>query len=496
MSGRKPRAREMLAFGVGDIYGGGAFFVIGALFLVFLTDVAGLPASLGGLILMVGKIWDAVTDPLMGFISDRTRSRFGRRRVYFLAGIIPVFLSFAALWLSPGGTRGARFAYYLVAYFVFNTVFTMVMIPYNALPAEMTDSYALRSRMTGVRMLFSQLGVLAGSLLARTVVAFFPTEAAGYRAMGLAFGLLFALPWILTFLGTYEREGAAPEKAARRGLGRAALAMSGEFLSTLRNRSLRVHIAMYLAAYVTIDVFNALFLFYLKDYLGKGGLYQVLLGAVVLTQMASLYLVSRGCARRGNAPTYRRHLALWAAGFALFTFIGPGTPLAFMLAAAVLVGAGMSGGAMVPFNNLAFVADADELISARRREGVYAGMMTFVRKTAQAVALFLVGLGLDALGYESGGAAQSRATAEGIRAMMVVAPAALLAFGFFASFRFRIDPAAHRVILDSVERLKAGAAPEELDPDARAVCEAVTGLPAARLWRAEPSRGTGSPFGP
>ena len=97
---RKVGMKTLVAYGMGDMYGGGAFMIVGMLFLFYLTEVVGLSPALAGMVFGIGKVWDAVSDPLMGYLSDRTRSRFGRRRVYFLAGIVPIALSFIILCLA------------------------------------------------------------------------------------------------------------------------------------------------------------------------------------------------------------------------------------------------------------------------------------------------------------------------------------------------------------------------------------------------------------
>ncbi|MBU1020112.1 MAG: MFS transporter, partial [Firmicutes bacterium] len=173
ITNRKPTKKNILSYAVGDLYGGGAFFIIGALFLVFLTDVAGLSPALAGTIILVGKLWDAFTDPTMGYISDNTKSRYGRRRIYFLIGIVPIFISWVLLWSSFGfESTVAKFVYYLIIYLLFNTVFTLIMVPYNSMPAEMTKDYADRSKLITVRMLFSQGGMLLGAVLPLTIINF------------------------------------------------------------------------------------------------------------------------------------------------------------------------------------------------------------------------------------------------------------------------------------------------------------------------------------
>ena len=484
MMKKKVKLSNMIAFGVGDIYGGGAFFVIGTLFLVFLTDVAGLRASLAGMIIMIGKIWDAVTDPTMGYISDNTKSKHGRRRLYFLIGIVPIFISFAMLWFSFSSEELAKVIYYLIVYLLFNTVFTMVMVPYNSLPAEMSTEYDVRSKMIGIRMLFSQTGMLLGAVFAMTIVKMFDSPATGYQVMGAIFGLIYALPWYFVYRGTFERDVVIDDE--KKTFKEVIAQLFKNFASTYRNKSLRIHIGMYLCAYVAMDIFMALFIYYLRDYLNREGNYTMLLGTLVITQIITLIAVVMECRRHGNAKTYRRHLILWMIGIIIFALFNSGTALTFLLMSSVIVGMGLSGAVTVPYNMLAFVVDADEMITRKRREGTYSGMMTFVRKIAQALALFMVGIGIETVGYQSSVAGQSliqsSETILGIRMMFMFAPIILLVVGFMVSFGFKINPKNHKVMINEIERLKNDGSKEQVDPETKEIVEAITGMDYNDLW--------------
>src|SRR5690606_19513086 len=145
-------------------------------------------------------------DPLMGSITDRTRSRFGRRRPYFLAGSVLIFLAFALHWYAPAfASETARFAYALFSYIFFATVFTLVMVPYSALAAEITLDYHERTRLNSVRLAFSLGAGVAAALVPMPIVRAFPTPQEGYLPMGIIFGLLFAAPWPVIFLHIRER---------------------------------------------------------------------------------------------------------------------------------------------------------------------------------------------------------------------------------------------------------------------------------------------------
>jgi oligogalacturonide transporter len=482
-----PSLKNIFSYAVGDLYGGGAFFIIGALFLVFLTDVAKLNPALAGTIILVGKLWDAITDPTMGYISDNTRSKYGRRRLYFLIGIVPIFVSWVLLWTSfDMGSTVFQFLYYLLVYLLFNTVFTLVMVPYNSMPSEMTTLYKDRSKLVTIRMLFSQGGMLLGAVLPITIVNFFNQDLGlGYLVMATIFGLIFSIPWIFVYKGTYERDIELP-LVTKRSVREIFKKIAKDFASTVRNKSLKIHSIMYIAAYVSMDVFNALLIYYIRDDLNKYGSYQVLLGIVVIFQMLSLFVVMKSCNRFGNAKTYRIHATVWMVAIMVLYSLGSGTPTWAILLVGIVIGFGLSGCVMTPYNMLAFVVDADQMITTKRREGIYAGMMTFLRKIAQALALFFVGLGLDFVGYQQPIddviQAQSDQTLFGIRMMFFIAPLVLLTLGILASFKFKITPKNHQILLEEINRRASGNDKEHVSKETKEVLEEITGLDYEDLW--------------
>ena len=126
IAGRKPGYGffNRLTYGVGEIFGGGCFVIINAFFIVFLTDAMGMNAALAGTIPMVGKIWDAITDPIMGNITERTHSKYGAKRFYILIGSFASAITFVLIWMNintPSMT--AKYVFYMVMYCLFNTAF-------------------------------------------------------------------------------------------------------------------------------------------------------------------------------------------------------------------------------------------------------------------------------------------------------------------------------------------------------------------------------------
>ena len=211
------KLKSKLAYACGDIYGGGAFLIFSLLYMNFLVLVEGLPVLATTLIILIGKVWDAVTDPIMGRISDRTHSRFGRRRIYFLAGIVPVFLSFVMLFYSFGiQSVTAKIVYHAFAYMFFGTAFTVVMVPYNAILSDMTDDYNERTSYTTVRMCFSGGTSLLAAVLPGLIInaiggeKISSAQKSGYLVMALVFGLIFGLCWLLAFWAPRKKKICRP----------------------------------------------------------------------------------------------------------------------------------------------------------------------------------------------------------------------------------------------------------------------------------------------
>jgi len=479
---RQVKTRHEIFYGIGDIFGGGSFIIIGMLFMFYLTEIAGLPPLLAGFVFAIGKVWDAISDPLMGYISDRTRTRFGRRRVYFLIGIIPITVSFFLMWVPVNlGSTAALFAYYSLAYVLFSTVFTMVMVPYSALNAEMTGDYRIRSRMSGARSTFSGISSLIAGTIPKLIIDSFPgSPQKGYLVMAIAFGVFFALPWIIVFTGTWELpfEQAREEK-------KSLSSIFSQFSTILVNRSFRVHISMYIASYTAMDILMALFAYYLTYYVQKPGIFSIAMGSLMVTQILLFPLYVYIGNRKGKGTAYIIGLFVWATGMSLTLLLGPESSTASIALVCVIIGAGTSAGVMIPWAMLPSIIDVDEIITGEKRSGLYSGAMTLVRKLVQgAIAMPLIGFMLDAIGFVSK-QQQSAQTLHGLKFFFLLGPALLIIAGIIAATRFRITPETHAVLAGEIARLRQGGAKKDVGEDERKVCELITGLPYERLFGGE-----------
>jgi len=191
----------------------------------------------------------------------------------------------------------------------------------------------------------------------------------------------------------------------------------------------------------------------------------------------------------GNAKTYRIHATTWIIGIILLFLLKGTMPVWILLVVGSIIGFGLSGCVMTPYNMLAFVVDADQMITTKRREGIYAGVMTFLRKIAQAIALFSVGVGLDLIGYQKRindvFQVQSSETLLGIKLMIFAIPILLLSVGIIRSFKFKIDPENHKILLNEINRLSNNGSKADASNTTVAIVEEITGIEYSKLWNSE-----------
>lgn len=487
----KVKFRNLLAYGVGDIYGGGSFIIISLLFMYFLTDTVGLPGTLAGLVMVPGKVWDAISDPLMGYISDNLKTRFGRRRIFFLLGIIPVALSFTLMWLTiRTGNPFLTFSYYALIFIFFRTAFTMVMVPYSALNAEMTLDYKVRMRLSGARMIFSQLSALICAVVPKLIIDNFYKDnlEEGYMVMAIAFSIFFAIPWIFVYLGTWEIA------AARKQEGASAANFFKSSKTLFINKSFKVHMGMYIFSYAAMDILMAVLIYYLTHYIGKPQLFTQCVGAILLTQVLMLPVYVYIGNLKGKGFAYRLGLSIWGIAMILSLFFTPETEPVTILIVSVVIGSGLSAGTMIPWAILPSVTDVDEMITAEQRAGSYAGAMTFIRKIVNALTILVFGLLLDIIGYQKPvmetvngitkmvEQVQTQSTLFSLKMIFFLAPFLLIVAGIIVAFKFKITPHTHAVLVDEINRLKEGGRKEDASMETRQVCEELTGLKYEKLF--------------
>ena len=226
----KIKWKEKFFYGLGDLSANILLAAFSFYLLFFMVSIGGLKPALASLVFLVAKIWDAITDVWMGRISDNTKSKFGKRRVYMIFGAVPFGLMFIILWLCPFSVETSqlvKFVYYLMAYCLFNTTYTIVYVPYNSLTANITDDYDQRSSLTTVRIVLANVGLILGAALFglfagdNTVFSDLFVDAGysrfeaiknSYLVSSAIFGLLASVTMLISGLNVKERYTGNEEK--------------------------------------------------------------------------------------------------------------------------------------------------------------------------------------------------------------------------------------------------------------------------------------------
>jgi len=326
--------RTKVLYGVGDIGFSLTSTLIGVYLLLFLTDVVGLRPALAGLAILIGKQWDWVNDPLVGHLSDRTRSRWGRRRPFLLFGFVPFGLVFALLWWRPPIEGQIALAvYYAFMYVLYDTVATFVYMPYFALTPELTSDYDERTALTTYRMAFSILGSLVAFTVPWLIIGSFrPENADAVFRNGVLFAALSAVPLLLTFVGTTERPGlqAAPRPDLRASLRAAA-----------QNRPFTMAAALYLLTWLTVSIVQGVLLYFIKYWLGMEGQSDALFAVIFVTALLMLPLWQWAARRKDKRLAYAYGIGWWAAVQLVLVLVAPGTPAAVIYALGVALPVGI-----------------------------------------------------------------------------------------------------------------------------------------------------------
>ena len=468
-----------ISYGFADIYGGGAFVVISTFFTVFLTKALGMPPALAGTIPLIGKIWDAVTDPVMGNIADRTRSRFGPKRFYILIGSIISAITFVLMWIPVYAGVTGQYIFYVLMYMLFSTGFTIVMVPYNGLLPDMVEDYTTRARFSGTRMIFSSFGaILAG--LVPTLLIKDNTAAGQYLTVALIFGVIFLVSIVLTFAGTWERQKPVVKIGFRDSFTQS--------FTVYKSRSFRMLMGIFIFGQGAADFVTGLAVYYVDDVLNAygGGNFTLLMGVILLSQFLGMLLFAPIMARTSKKfPVLIGTPVRILATIAMLFFSHEGAPFMAILALSFIIGLGMAGCSTSIYAILADMADVDELITTVNRPGICSGMATFVRKIATGFSSAIIGLLLAMVGYDevaaSAGLRQAASVQSGIAYIYVFAQLVLLAITLYFVIRYPMNKAEFDTVRREVARRKgeddSAATAEEI-----AVCEKVTGFAYDRLW--------------
>lgn len=409
--------KAVLSFWVKLVYGTGdwseaSYGTLRQIFYaIFLTDVVGLDARLASFAALVGIIWDAVNDPLVGVLTDRMRSRWGRRRPFLLFFAIPFGASFLLLWWAPPWhNQIALAATVTLAFMISDTFETLCGVPFSSLLPELTPDYDERTTLTSFRIFFNLLAslvtaVAAPAIIDATLAAGF-SQQQGYLIVAGIFGGLAVIPFLLIFAVVRERYGSAnrPQETVT-------------FKQTVRtswgNIPFRFATLIYMLNWITFDLVALLLPFYLLYWIAGGNmltsvpffgvslpLESAVFALLLVTAIIALPFWLWLSRRLGKHIAYIIGMIFWAGVQIGIFLVSPGQ-ITLVLWMAFLAGLSVSAAHILPDAMFPDVIEWDELLTGRRQEGIYYGVKNFIRKLTGALAIFLALQVLGWFGYQA-----------------------------------------------------------------------------------------------
>jgi GPH family glycoside/pentoside/hexuronide:cation symporter len=436
------------AYGTGELAAAVPSSLSAFFLLYFFTDVAGMTPALAGGVLMFGRLWDAINDPLIGWLSDRTRSPLGRRYPWMLAGAVPLSICFILLWtVPPVETQWGLFTYYAVlSLFAFASL-TSVQLPYTALAAELSDDYDERTALIGMKSAFSIGGSILGLVMAQIVFDRISDPEAQYHLLGRLSASLAVFMIVLCVVGTYRRYWQVQAHRDRLVSQPATTSLFVEIRSVFRNGAFRKILGLYLCGWIGIQLTAVMLPYFVGAWMGLPESHFARMALTVQGTAIAMVVVWERVAKFSD----KRTIFLLGAPLSILALIAlltlqPGN-VRMMYLLGMFAGMGVATLYMVPFSMLPDVVDLDELETGLRREGLYFSAVVFLQKVGIAIALFASGTLLDLTGFVANADNQPGLALWTIRLLIGPLPALLLLGSVWFAYRYPISRDRHQQIL-------------------------------------------------
>ena len=471
--------KEKLAYGCGAFMDGGGVALMSCVMLKYMEYGLGIPIATASTLMMISKIWDAITDPLMGFISDNTRGRYGRRKPYMfvggillLVGIFLLFLPVTEWGIIAADNIPGLVAWILIMYLLWNTFSTITMVPYCSMASDISPSFRERNNANTVKLVFnaaaSGLAYVLPLLFIEALISddgymFVPhmSHTDFWLAICLIFGVLFGGGLIVTGLFVKERikVSASKEKFDFRKFLK-------NYAEPYKNRSYRWHIVMYVSAFMCMDMISALAVYYATDVwagqkvFGSMDMSSLFIIAPLMVAAFLVFPLARYVMdKKSKQFAFRMGLPCYIAAGIMLAVMDPSwTPSWVVPVVALVMGFGFGGAQMMPWIIFPDTVDIAQMATGDRPTGTYSGMMTLVRKIAGALGVGIVGWILGAAGYVERRTPgdQSDEALLAIKLVMGLAIVVLISIALFASFRYKINNKKLSRVRYFIEARKAG----------------------------------------
>jgi GPH family glycoside/pentoside/hexuronide:cation symporter len=456
MSEKLPRHTK-ICYGIGDASFSLNLTIVGLFFAIFLTDVVGLSPGMAAAAILIGRSWYFINDPLIGHLSDRTRTRWGRRRPFLLFGALPFGLAFMLMWWHPPLSNNLALAvYYALTYLLFDIATTFTFMPYLALTPELTDDYDERTALTSYRNLFSILASLVAFSVPLMIIGSFTQDNLGrVFLMGATIGLASTIPLLLVFLGTRERQDHQNIKLP--GLRQSLRA-------ALKNRPFVFGAAIFLFTWFALDIMQTALLFFIKYALEREHLGNLIMVTILVTAVLTLPLWQIAAKRWDKRLAYIGGIAFWVVVQLLIVTLKPDSNLVWSLILCSLAGVGVGAAHVLTWSIIPDAVEWDEWQTGERHEGMFYSLITLLKKVSSSIAIPLVLLVLELTNYQSNAVAQPASALMGIRIAIGIIPVLMLLIGIMFAFNYPLNRQRHAQLRLDLANRRASGNPQQDEP--------------------------------
>lgn len=433
--------KERIFYGLAALLDGGGGTLMSLVLLGFLNKGLGIASAVAAAIIFASKAWDAISDPLLGAISDNTRSKWGRRRPYLFAGGILIMLALGLLFAPiKSFPNGVKIAWASIAYIFYCTCSTVSQVPFCSLSSDISPDFRERNNVNTIKLIFNM--VSAGLCYLIPVFLFENyldgdiSEVQFFLAMFLGFGIFFGLPLVLSSFFIKERTPYDPEIKVKFSFK--------SYIEPFKVKSYVWHLVMYGSAFICIDIISALAVYYATDVLRGVTVFSwkmsslFIIAPMMVTAACMLPVVYYFMKHKSKQFAFRIGLPCYIIGGISLAVLPTSAPGWLVPVFTFIMGVGIGGAQMIPWLIFPDTVDIAELKYGARLTGSFSGLMTFSRKLATAIAILIVGAILTLSGEDPDAEIQKESVLIAVRAIMGISIVVLIGIAIFASFRYKV----------------------------------------------------------
>ncbi len=505
----KEAIMPMIGYNSASILFGGAGYIISIYFLAFLTEVEGLSPKQAGKVILVAQLWDAVIDPVLGILTDRTRSKYGKHRKYILLGIAPIAVTYFMLWnsfgISAAGNAKYTMIYYIIAYMLFNTAYSIIIVPHTSMLPEQAPEYFLRTQYKSVEYIMNSVGMISSFLLVSLSLGFVNMDVmtsqmrGKFAVLGLILCLWFSLPLIYTFKSTHE-----PSSLDMHVPKMDLKLIVREYALVLKNKAFRRYFLISLFYMMCRGFYSNSNNYFIRYIAKRPGSYNIMVSIAGVAEASGFplnYALTKKYGKQkcgillapamiaGILMNFLINDSLVSAQSLILGSFHIDWTIVVLVAAIVLYYFGYSGVGFVATNLQPDVTDIDELITGRRREGVISAFNSLVRQSVNGLMAGFSGFILDGFGLVTGKGTltQTLRAQRGLKLTYIVLPAIFAVLSYLSINRYKMTREQHEMIMNAIAQKHEKGYAELTDDQIRQI-EDIAGQKFEDMWIGQPEK--------